>query len=85
MLCKCGKLFCHNYKAYYCSELKVRIPLYDLKMAEEGVDETDGILSHHQQRVGDERLETDEELTILAANRIFVLMRKEYRCKFFSI
>ena len=54
-------------------------------MAEEGVDETDGILSHHQQRVGDERLETDEELTILAANRIFVLMRKEYRCKFFSI
>ena len=28
MLCKCGKLFSHNYKAYCCSELKVRIPLY---------------------------------------------------------
>ena len=27
MLCKCGKLFCHNYKAYCCSELEVRIPL----------------------------------------------------------
>ena len=27
MLCKCGKLFSHNYKAYCCSELKVRIPL----------------------------------------------------------
>ena len=27
MKCKCGKLFSHNYKAYCCSELKVRIPL----------------------------------------------------------
>ena len=27
MLCKCGKLFSHNYKEYSCSELKVRIPL----------------------------------------------------------
>ena len=48
-------------------------------MDEEGVDETDGVLSHPQPRVGDERLETDDELTTLAANRIFVLMRKEYR------
>ena len=29
MLCKCGKLFSHNYKAYCCSELKVRIPLIE--------------------------------------------------------
>ena len=27
MLCKCGKLSSHNYKAYCCSELKVRILL----------------------------------------------------------
>ena len=30
MLCRCGKLFSHNYKAYYCSKLKVRIPLSKL-------------------------------------------------------
>ena len=38
MLCKCGKLFSHNYKAYSCSELNVRIPLLLLQATIENIE-----------------------------------------------